>query len=588
MPYQIQPYNYQSTFVPTDLGVIQRGLEQRQGRYDSANQAWAQTKMALYDDPSYDPSVKEEVVKKVEGNFDNLYKSYNGDMGAAVSDLTQMIGGIRKDPYFSLNKVALEKQKEYEALKKAYGAKGIEFKGMPQGLRDPNTGKLRSQEEFAPEVVQDLDRQGLASKIWEQSLEQVSREGGLRKSKDGKFYESVTTSGKGIFGQLDSKLPGVLNEYLQTPEGKLHMRIVMEKEGISDPSLAKGKIENWLKDIGQSRVAPPSYNTDRINNPDYVAGGGPGAQPPPQDIFSAEQSTVKTGGEKMFSSGSDILDKAGSKELTPEKDIAYQKIKRVSSKPQFIEMRQDIYKTLETMKANKGDYIKVGELTYSEHDRKYNPKLVAKIDAYNDLLKAQLDLEANATDYKHAQWTHVDRNKAFRTGGKAYETYADVTMKNTVDEIRRIGLDGFVYEDSPFANKKKYEDEDYKTFSNLKDAQFTFDTKNGMFAIKINTDDGKSHIAIPKSLTSAVSLARAYGHPEAIQAAVTSNIDFISGTPRYYQKIDGVPTAFNLPENITVNQNPDGTFLVKNEQTGDGFIAMDKYTVARELNLIPK
>lgn len=271
-PFAIQPYQYQSTFTPIDLGVVQHGLESRQNRYDAANAAWAETKGKLYDDPTYDKAEKDRVVQAIEGNFENVYKNYNGDLGAATGDLMQMIANTRKNEYFALNKVALEKQKEYEVLKRAYGAKALEFKGMPKGLRNEK-GELRSQEEFAPEVVQDLERDQKLAAIIEQSLEQVSREGGMELSKDGKWYVSGKTSGKGYLqgkGQQYDKTKGIYEEYKNTPEGQLHLRMLRELPGFNkegkDPEVA---LKEYVDHAIANRIAPPSYEQQQVLNPEY-------------------------------------------------------------------------------------------------------------------------------------------------------------------------------------------------------------------------------------------------------------------------------------------------------------------------------
>lgn len=592
MPFQLQPTQYQSTFAPADLGVVQHGLEGRQQRYDTANSAWQQSKAQLYDDPSYDPNAKQEVVKAIEGNFENVYKSYNGDMGAAVNDLTNMIANSRKNPYFNLNKTALEEQKKYEALKQAYGAKGLEFKGMKQGLKDEK-GNWRKPEDFKAEVVQDLERDKTLAGIIEQSLEQVSREGRLHGSGIEGVLEGVTEYGKGL--HQDYKRKGILEEYKKTPEGQLHMRMLKELPGYKSDNPDQA-LEDYVNAAITNRIAPASISRQYQNLPKDTEGSG-SKTPPEADIYGIEQTTTKTGGTKLFSSGSDIIKSAGANETTPKKDIAYNKVKTATSHPEMIRLRNEIREGLKKNGLNESEHIKVGfiKIPVNKYQTGRGEKteivpldsqLQEKISLYNKRLEKTLDEQANANDYKDANWTHVDRNKAYRMGGKPYETYADETMKNTVNEVSRIGLDGFIFEDSPYANKKEYDDDDYKSFSDVKDAQFAFDTKSGMFAIKVKTSDGKSHIAIPKSLESATSLARAYGHPQAIAAAVISNIDFIDGSPRFYKKVDGVPKAYSLPENVTVSQRADGKYLISNAANGRTIIAEDKYTVADQLNLI--
>lgn len=254
-PYALQPYQYQSTFVPADLGVIQQNLAARQQRYDAANAAWGETKAKLYDDPTYDNEAKQEVVKQIEGNFENIYKTYNGDLGAATSDLMQMIAGHRKSDYFRLNKVALEKQKQFEALKQAYGAEGLEFKGMKPGLRNPD-GSWKKQEDFDFDVVKDLPRDEKLASIIDQSLQQVSREGEMEMDSKTGLWKSKIVGGKGY---LQDKNATILEEYKATPEGKLHMRILKEINGSKN---VEGELKEYVDRAIANRKAPESIKYD--------------------------------------------------------------------------------------------------------------------------------------------------------------------------------------------------------------------------------------------------------------------------------------------------------------------------------------
>lgn len=270
MPFELQPKQYQSMFTPADMGVVQQGLAQRQGKYDAASSSWAQTKAALYEEPTYDPQLKEEVIKSIEGNFENVYKTYNGDLGAATSDLMSMIGSSRKNPYFRLNKVALEKKKEYDAYKQQYGAQALEFKQLPKGLRQGD--KWRDQSEFDYDLVKDLDRDKKLADIIEQSLENVSNEGGLYANNN---YPGIlsrkTVFGKGL--KQGKKAGDIYDEYLGTAEGQLHLRMLKELPGykVDDPV---NTLKDYVNKAVNSRMAPPSTSYQDIHDPNYGRGSG--------------------------------------------------------------------------------------------------------------------------------------------------------------------------------------------------------------------------------------------------------------------------------------------------------------------------
>ena len=270
--YQPQ-YNYQSMYVdPINLDLVREFNKDKQARFDATTNAIAQTKAGLYDSETFDPKEKEAVIKRINDEFNRVYKDYSGDMSAAAGDVIKMIADVRRDEYFDINKYALEQQKQYQALKKQYGAEGVDFtKSFPSSLRD-ESGAFRGREAFAYDIVKDPGMEKKAADIWNDALQQASFEGGLYSTQGGKFLESNTRFGRGIDkngkDQVDNKLDQVFNEYMSTPEGILRAKVVNELEGVPKEQVA-GRIKLWLRDIGKARVAPESIKYDRVGNPDY-------------------------------------------------------------------------------------------------------------------------------------------------------------------------------------------------------------------------------------------------------------------------------------------------------------------------------
>ena len=293
--YQPQ-YNYQSMYVdPINLDLVREFNKDKQARFDATTNAIAQTKAGLYDSETFDPKEKEAVIKRINDEFNRVYKDYSGDMSAAAGDVIKMIADVRRDEYFDINKYALEQQKQYQALKKQYGAEGVDFtKSFPSSLRD-ESGAFRGREAFAYDIVKDPGMEKKAADIWNDALQQASFEGGLYSTQGGKFLESNTRFGRGIDkngkDQVDNKLDQVFNEYMSTPEGILRAKVVNELEGVPKEQVGQ-YIKSWLRDIGKARVAPESIKYDRVGNPDYRATSGTSSEKPNRPMVPTEDITI--------------------------------------------------------------------------------------------------------------------------------------------------------------------------------------------------------------------------------------------------------------------------------------------------------
>ena len=275
MPYKFPQQQYQSMFVPMDLGVIQQNLAQRQQRYDATSTALAQAKAGLYDMDTYDPTQKAAMIKMVEDRFGDIYSRHSGDLGAAATDVIDTIADIRSHPYFSLNKAALEKVKQRDALKQQYGAEMWDFSPLPQGLSQD--GQWRKQEDFVVDIERDLKWDDEVAQKWNQVLQQVSREGPLKPGPFGTL-QSTTVFGVGTANQLKSKFGNVLEEYKGTPAYRQQMRVYQELEGLTKDEASK-KVEDFVRNIGAARVAPESYKTDYRSPPTSRDGDVDGTDP---------------------------------------------------------------------------------------------------------------------------------------------------------------------------------------------------------------------------------------------------------------------------------------------------------------------
>jgi hypothetical protein len=244
---QPQVPGYTSMFVPQDLSVMQGNLQDSQKRYDQSNQAWAQTKAALINDPTYDPQAKKEIIDSVEKNFGEIYKSYNGDLGQGQNDLLQLIAGSRNNPYFELNRKALENQKRYQKLVDEHGTTGIEeFGSMAKSLRDEN-GKWVSEKDLDFDAEARLARPEKRLALWKSVLGDESWESGI-----GPDGISITRKGIGE-DQIKGKVDGVLNEYMNTAEGKQDERAIERDLGYKRGSKeSKDELRRRVLDSGMN------------------------------------------------------------------------------------------------------------------------------------------------------------------------------------------------------------------------------------------------------------------------------------------------------------------------------------------------
>ena len=90
--YQPQ-YNYQSMYVdPINLDLVREFNKDKQARFDATTNAIAQTKAGLYDSETFDPKEKEAVIKRINDEFNRVYKDYSGDMSAANTGQKTLLG----------------------------------------------------------------------------------------------------------------------------------------------------------------------------------------------------------------------------------------------------------------------------------------------------------------------------------------------------------------------------------------------------------------------------------------------------------------------------------------------------------------
>lgn len=585
MPFTLNPVNYASVYNPQNLGVVQHGLESRQNRSDISNASWADAKSKLYEEASYDPEIKKEVIKSIESNFDRLYRDYSGDMSQATGDLMNMIANSRKNDYFRLNKTALEEQKKYEALKQAYGAKGLEFRGMKQGLKDEK-GNWRRPEDFKAEVVQDLERDQKLAAIIEQSLKNVSREGNLQGGDYPGMLKRTTVSGKGILqgkGEQYDKTQGIYNEYLKTAEGQLHLRMLKELPGYKSDDPEKA-LHDYVDAAIKNRIAPPSYSTDDMNAPN----NNTGTDKLPTDIPYLRSPIIETSksDNKLFKDDKSVFDLANKSDGSAASKIANQRLNEVNNSKRGMFLRgmianaaknngldpDDILSTKGYLSSalppvgNKQSSYSAGKVgqTGLEAPNRSKPTQASSLERialtnyiadYNEFLKEELQ---KVTDYKNFQWNDFDIGKAYAIGGDKLADVVDQRSKRVTNIVSNMPIDSWVFENSSLAGKE-IKDSDREKWK-VDKVYIGGDPLKGNFAVGQKTSDGQFHITRPKSFSQAMSIVRAAKDTDARYAAIADFIDFLPNSVVIAS--EGGNQEIKLPVNVKINKDENGLYNV--------------------------
>ena len=112
--FRIAPYNFQQQYVAAPIEFLQNQLDKRQQAYDRNVFTYNENLGKLAEEAAYDPIAKAEYLKRVSGDYDQVYEKYRGDMAAATPDVLGVINKARGDEYRNINAEALEKQKQFE------------------------------------------------------------------------------------------------------------------------------------------------------------------------------------------------------------------------------------------------------------------------------------------------------------------------------------------------------------------------------------------------------------------------------------------------------------------------------------------
>jgi len=148
---------YMSTFTPTNVGFIQSRLQESQDRYDKANIAQATMFASMNEietSRSQDEAEKQKLISDLHSKYDNLSERYHGNLAAASSELTNIIGESRKSPFWNLNKRAIKQRDSMEKELQGMHSRGqvpLIYKNST-GVMDEN-GLYRNPEDISYDLA---------------------------------------------------------------------------------------------------------------------------------------------------------------------------------------------------------------------------------------------------------------------------------------------------------------------------------------------------------------------------------------------------------------------------------------------------
>jgi len=254
----LKPTQVIDTMPDLNVGLQYQLAKEKQERSDTASAMYSQTMANILSQPTYDPKARKEVMDKVEADLDEILKKNNGSYAQSFRDIQGLIGSVQADPYFDLNRFALEQQKVRQAYHLQAGDDALVFKGMPTGIYDEK-GNRRNREDFMfkpGDIEKRKDYVGTQSKLVDNAL------------KDEKFFEGIDKTNYAAFlrgetstsisqKQVDAKVDSLFNQYSATTEYDQQKRAIeagLIAEGRDEDVSADEIIKEQIRSIAESRM----------------------------------------------------------------------------------------------------------------------------------------------------------------------------------------------------------------------------------------------------------------------------------------------------------------------------------------------
>lgn len=603
--------NYMSMFVPTNMDLINQNIQQSQQRFDTTVNSWAATKAKLLEEASFDDAAKQALLNRLESNFGDIRKSYDGDLGAAHSDVMNLIAAHRADPYFQLNRRALEQQKLQDAMVAQYGPEVLKFSTLPTSLRTRDADgnyKYINADALNFDIQKKMDWSKRAADIAKDSMLAWSKEDS-HSTDGGKSIKSTTVYGIGRGGQETDKFKTIKEEYSRTAEHDQQMKVFKKLNGMTDAE-AEAAMDEFLRDIIHNRVAPESSKIDIQKDPSYVDHSKDSAhltfvRPTP----SNESALVNR--ENYFPTEQSIIDEAGKNNRTTLKGRqAIDIMNNVVGNPELVTLRNQM-RALQKEYGVTGEIYSLGKINIpaynnteydedirrkepgvqaikSEKQKEFRIKFKTLADQYNNTLKSALTKYKTGDYPQQSQWlgfdeaanytsalnTTGDREIAKKAGDdtKIYNDNLNNTFVNanfvdydiidapSKNELKNMTADEKIKLQKTLSGYKP-SDDGYRTVkaynSMIKPIKVEWKVLDNEVVYKSTNENGDSFVIKPNNSTLAMK-----------HAVATNDIDVITKTAAEFYRFTG-DKYFTLEHGEeTIHQMPYG-LSVQKERIGD-------------------
>lgn len=149
------PVGYIEQFIPTDIGVLERGLAATQMRADSAYQGLLQadSQFANVLATNQDAELKNQLLGEFRSNTEKILKKYGMDYAPASKELAREVVNTGNNPFWQLNAAKQRGIDTYNQMKVKMGSDAIDgYNPANTPIYNKQSGQYTSPEEFNPTV----------------------------------------------------------------------------------------------------------------------------------------------------------------------------------------------------------------------------------------------------------------------------------------------------------------------------------------------------------------------------------------------------------------------------------------------------
>lgn len=440
------PIQYTPQFIPTDINLMNRMLQERQQEHDLSLARIAEME-DKYGQMRVDPSdieYKNQLLGNFQQDIGSIVDRYGGDYGAASKDITRKLSKFRNDPFFQNAPYKAQLIEEARKREAQLGPNAVNIRGV-NDLRNLDISQPIDPESFKYDIrdIRDyekaLDTNYGDIKTW-------IRESGLQGSDVDGLLQS--TEYRGLMKNEVPQYAGVMSQYLQEQMGlpKEYADRLGENKAVQ---LYQGSRNQFMRDPGFN----PADDQNMQQGKNYILSTGEG------DVTGYS------------------LDEAKSK--MNEYSQAMKEYSQAKKEFDLISKREKGTRTYSQMKDDqfKSDLYKQSEIKLNKIKEEFSG------DMYNELTKKHKlsDEEAIATIISERSSKPITHPTEVRPS--AEETISGITRDLNAN-LREVDLEKVVLYDSTGGRKEKSSDSVEKS---MKEAIANGDIQD----VKINVKSGE-------------------------------------------------------------------------------------------------